>query len=135
VPPALPTYEPSVLKDVLPFQDIYLLAYRGSIAHGMYIPGSDPNSIDDVDLMGIVIGQPEHYFGLQEWGSRGTKEIKQGKYDVVLYEIRKMFSLLTSGQSERAEHPVVPGRGLSGQDARSQKDHRQPSSIRRQTRL
>ena len=34
-----------------------LLAYRGSIAHAMYVPGSDPNSIDDIDLMGIVIGE------------------------------------------------------------------------------
>lgn len=24
-----------------------LLGYRGSVAHGMYVPNSDPNSIDD----------------------------------------------------------------------------------------
>lgn len=74
-----------------------LLAYRGSIAHGMYVPKSDPNSIDDVDLMGIVIGRPSNYFGLHEWGSRGTWEHKQGKWDCVFYEIRKMFSLLLAG--------------------------------------
>jgi hypothetical protein len=50
-----------------------LLGYRGSIAHGMYIPSSDQDSIDDVDLMGIVIASEPHYFGLREWGSRGTK--------------------------------------------------------------
>ncbi len=74
-----------------------MLAYRGSIAHNMYIPGTDPKSIDDVDLMGIVVGQRSHYFGLTEWGSRGTKEIKQGKFDCVFYEIKKMFSLLLQG--------------------------------------
>ena len=74
-----------------------LLAYRGSIAHGMYIPNSDPNSIDDVDLMGVTLGRAEHYFGLREWGSRGTYEKKQGKWDCVFYEIRKMFSLLLQG--------------------------------------
>lgn len=74
-----------------------LLAYRGSIAHNMYVPGSDPNSIDDIDLMGIVIGEPKHYFGLHEWGSRGTKEIKDGPLDIVYYEIRKIVSLLLQG--------------------------------------
>lgn len=74
-----------------------LLAYRGSIAHNMYVPNSDPNSIDDVDLMGIVLAAPEHYLGLHDWGSRGTKETKEGKYDCVWYEIRKMISLLLQG--------------------------------------
>ncbi len=86
------------LKTVVEIPDgTCLLAYRGSIAHGMYVPNSDPKSIDDVDLMGVVLGTPENYLGLREWGSRGTKEIKQGKYDCVHYEIRKMFSLLLQG--------------------------------------
>ncbi len=75
----------------------FLLAYRGSIAHNMYVPGSDPKSIDDIDLMGIVMGGDRNYFGLHEWGSRGTKEFKEGKYDCVYYETRKMFSLLLQG--------------------------------------
>ncbi len=98
----------------LPNDDICLLAYRGSIAHNMYIPNTDQNSIDDVDLMGIVIGPPETYFGLHEWGSRGTKETKQGKYDLVFYEIRKMFSLLLQGNPNvlsllwcRPEHYLI----------------------------
>lgn len=48
------------------------LVYRGSIAHGMYVPSSDPTSIDDIDLMGMVIGPKSCYLGLHEWGSRGT---------------------------------------------------------------
>lgn len=74
-----------------------LLGYRGSIAHGMYCDPVDPKGIDDVDLMGCVIGGPQHYFGLHEWGSRGTKEIKRGRYDCVFYEIRKLVSLLLQG--------------------------------------
>jgi hypothetical protein len=35
--------------------------------------------------------------GLREWGQRGTKEIKDGPYDVVLYEAKKAFSLLLQG--------------------------------------
>ena len=75
----------------------FYLGYRGSIAHSMFVPKNDPNSIDDIDLMGFVFGDPCNYFGLHEWGSRGTKEIKQGQYDVVLYEARKAFSLLLQG--------------------------------------
>jgi RNA repair pathway DNA polymerase beta family len=74
-----------------------LLAYRGSIAHGMYIPSTDPSHIDDVDLIGAVIGRTENYLGLSEWGSRGTYEYKRGKWDGVFYEARKMFSLLLQG--------------------------------------
>lgn len=74
-----------------------MLAYRGSIAHNMYIPGTDPNSIDDVDLMGFVIGPESCYLGLTEWGSRGTKEYKEAQYDCVFYELRKAASLLLQG--------------------------------------
>ena len=90
-----------------------LFSYRGSIAHGMFFP--KPDSIDDIDYMGIVIPPIENYFGLSEWGSRGTKEVKRGRWDVVYYEIRKMFSLLLQGNpnvlsilwNERPDHLVI----------------------------
>lgn len=78
-------------------KETFFLAYRGSIAHGMYVPPTNPDSIDDIDLMGFVFGDAKHYVGLHEWGSRGTKEIKSGRYDVVLYEVRKAVSLLLQG--------------------------------------
>lgn len=92
----------------------FLLAYRGSIAHNMYVPNSDPKSIDDVDLMGVVVGEPENYLGLQEWGQRGTKEVKEYQWDYVFYEVRKMFSLLLQGNPNvlgllwvRPEHYLI----------------------------
>lgn len=78
-------------------EETFFLGYRGSIAHGMFVPRNDPKCIDDIDLMGFVFGEPRDYIGLHEWGSRGTKEIKRGQYDVVLYEVRKAFSLLLQG--------------------------------------
>lgn len=85
-------------EDVLPIPEgTILTAYRGSVAHGMYVPKNDPKHIDDVDLLGVCIGEPKHYFGLHEWGSRGTKEQMQGQYDCVWYEIRKAFSLWLQG--------------------------------------
>ena len=71
----------------------FWLCYRGSLAHDTSTVG--PNA--DIDLMGFAFGEPRHYFGLTEWGSRGTMEIKEGLYDVVFYEIRKAFTLLLQG--------------------------------------
>lgn len=85
-------------EDVLSIPEgTILTAYRGSVAHNMYVPKNDPKHIDDIDLLGVCIGEPKHYFGLHEWGSRGTKEQMQGQYDCVWYEIRKAFSLWLQG--------------------------------------
>lgn len=78
-------------------KDSIILAYRGSIAHGMYMPNTDPNSIDDIDLMSICVPSIDHYFGLRQYGSRGTKEIKKDKWDVVIYEFLKFVGLLENG--------------------------------------
>lgn len=74
-----------------------MLSFRGSIAHNMFVGDSSPTAFDDVDLLGVVIGEPKHYLGLNEWSHRGTKEIKQDRWDVVYYELRKMVGLLLKG--------------------------------------
>jgi predicted nucleotidyltransferase len=75
-----------------------LAGYRGSIAHGMYVPNTDPNSIDDIDVMGIHICPPEFYIGLANQRKEGKRldvfEIKEGVYDMVFYELRKYIHLL-----------------------------------------
>ncbi len=74
-----------------------LSAYRGSIAHGMYVPASSPTSIDDRDLMAVCVPSRDYYLGLSEYGSRGTVEITQGAWDIVIYEVRKMVKMLLEG--------------------------------------
>jgi predicted nucleotidyltransferase len=74
-----------------------MTCYRGSIAHGMYVPNKESNSIDDKDVMAVCIPPLEYYFGLRQYGSRGTKEIKRDEWDIVVYEIKKMVSLLSKG--------------------------------------
>jgi len=74
---------------------IILSGYMGSISHGTHNP--DPGSIDDIDMMCVLIPPIEYYLGLKSFGSRGTKEIKEGRYDLVLYEFRKFVSLLVKG--------------------------------------
>lgn len=74
-----------------------LAGYRGSIAHGMYVPPKEPTSIDDKDVMYITVPPIDHYFGLSEYGSRGTREIKRDEWDIVVYEALKFIRLLEQG--------------------------------------
>ena len=71
--------------------------YRGSIAHNMYVPNADPNSIDDIDIMEVFVPPLDHYFGLKQFGSRGTKEVKYDQWDIVIYEFRKFIGMLAKG--------------------------------------
>ena len=67
------------------------LCWRGSVAHGMYVPQSDPDSIDDKDVMGIYIAPLEHYLG---FGREDVYEKWEGEWDCVFYEVRKFIGLL-----------------------------------------
>jgi predicted nucleotidyltransferase len=74
-------------------EGLVLLAYRGSIAHGLYQPNHDPDSIDDRDLMGVFIHPLDHYLG---FGYRKvTSERWLKEYDCVFYELSKFMHLLS----------------------------------------
>jgi len=72
--------------------NVILAGYRGSIAHGMYVPNSDPNSIDDKDLMGVTIAPLDTYFGLKHFEQ---KETTIREWDTVTYEFVKFVRLLS----------------------------------------
>jgi len=78
-------------------QGCVLLGWRGSVAHGTYVPPEEPDAFDDRDLMGVVVPDEEYALGLREFGSRGTVEVRQGQWDVVCYEWRKALRLLAKG--------------------------------------
>lgn len=67
------------------------------MAHGIWESPESPDSIDDKDTMAICVPSIDHYFGLREFGSRGTQEIKQGEWDIVIYEARKALRMLAQG--------------------------------------
>ena len=71
--------------------ELIFLAFRGSIAHGTYIPKEDPNSIDDKDIIGVYIKALTHYLG---FGGKEHKEKFHGVWDAVSYEFRKLCGLL-----------------------------------------
>ncbi len=81
---------PEQIDSLLP-EGLISLCWRGSVAHGMYVPKSEPDSIDDKDVMGIFIGPVEHYLG---FGRRDVYEQWEGEWDCVFYELRKFVGLL-----------------------------------------
>jgi len=75
---------------ILPANTI-LLGYMGSISHGTQIPKTNPDSIDDIDIMGCSIAPENVYMGLKKFEQ---KDVMYKEYDSVVYEIKKFFSLL-----------------------------------------
>ena len=81
---------PPQVDQLLP-EGLISLCWRGSVAHGMYVPNSDPDSIDDKDVMGVYVGPLEHYLG---FGRKDVYEKWEGEWDCVFYELRKFIGLL-----------------------------------------
>ena len=82
-------------------ENTILLGYRGSVAHNLYIPNTDPNSIDDIDLMGVFVAPPNFYLGIGQHRNSQTKEISKEidgmMWDCVYYELQKFVRLLLKG--------------------------------------
>lgn len=74
--------------------NIILEGLRGSKAHGTYIPPDDPNSIDDIDYLGIYVMPIDYYLGFQSYYHK--QEVTESfieNTDKVAYEVRKFFTL------------------------------------------
>lgn len=72
--------------------NLILMGYRGSVAHNMYVPNTEPNSTDDIDLMGVFMAPLEHYVGLKQ--CKQTVERFVGVWDTVSYEFIHFVRLL-----------------------------------------
>ncbi len=83
---SLPGLSEEEAKDLMP-DNLVMLSYRGSIAHGMY----NPDSIDDKDIMAVYHGEIEHYLG---FGRKEAYEKTLREWDLVCYELRKFIGLL-----------------------------------------
>lgn len=91
----LPGLEPHEVAALIPQRPI-LVGYRGSRAHGMYVPPSEPTGIDDIDIQAVYIPDLVAYFGSHLDPPRG-KDIKLKEYDLAAYEVRHMVGLLCNG--------------------------------------
>lgn len=72
-------------------RSMVLMGYVGSLAHGTYVPSSDPTSIDDKDVMGIFVPPESYFLGLDHFEG---KQYQEGEWDVTVYEIRKYIRML-----------------------------------------
>jgi uncharacterized protein len=81
-------------KELIP-DDLIFLGYRGSIAHGMYVPNTDSNSIDDKDIMGVFVAPISHYLGIKK--VKDVREKWYKEWDCVYYELIKFVGLLEKG--------------------------------------
>jgi len=90
---SLPHEGKLALKRIMPKEEpnIILAGYVGSVAHGTHVPKTDPNSIDDKDVMGVMVLPREYYIGLKK-KEQTTAFVDE--WDVVVYEIKKFVSLL-----------------------------------------
>jgi predicted nucleotidyltransferase len=89
---------PEIIKDRLP-KNLLFLGYRGSQAHGMFVPKNDPNSIDDIDLMGIHFASMNHYLGFGRFKGEDREDYIASfpdEWDIVSYEFRKFVELLAN---------------------------------------
>jgi predicted nucleotidyltransferase len=68
-----------------------LMGYRGSQAHGTYRPNTEKDSIDDIDLMGIMVHPISAYLG---FGCQETYERAEDPWDIVIYDLRHFIKLL-----------------------------------------
>ena len=82
-------------REVLLPKNTVLAGYRGSVAHNMYVPNTDPDSVDDIDLMSIYMAPKEYYIGLG-FGKQYRKGRDRfvGEYDIVDYEFKHFVRLL-----------------------------------------
>jgi len=73
--------------------------WRGSIAHGLYLPPEDDFGTDDWDIYSVCVPPQDYFMGLKTYASkgRGTRDLKVGPWDVSIHEIRKFFRLLIKG--------------------------------------
>lgn len=73
---------------------LILEGYRGSKAHGTYVPPEDPNSVDDIDYIGVFIMPLRYYLGFDSYHhKREVIESFSDGVDKVHYELRKFMSL------------------------------------------
>jgi uncharacterized protein len=72
-------------------KNLFLVARRGSEAHGTYVPSSEPSSIDDRDIQAIVVAPKPYYFGTRTFEHA---EAINAPWDVVIDEFRKFVQLL-----------------------------------------
>lgn len=70
---------------------LLVLGLMGSHSHGTYIPPTEPDAVDDIDLMGFLVPPLENHLGLPRW-EHWVWQAEE--LDVVVYSLEKAVRLL-----------------------------------------
>jgi len=83
-----------------------IAGYRGSHAHGTFIPPDDPKGTDDIDVFGVAVRNPDYYLGLDGYHPerKGTFNTAGETLDIETHEIRKFCYLLIKGNPNVHSH-------------------------------
>ena len=82
-----------------------LAGYRGSHAHGTYIPPEDKHGTDDIDTFGVVVHSALHYLGLDGYKHKhDTFNSNMEDLDIETHEIQKFVYLLAKGNPNVHQH-------------------------------
>jgi predicted nucleotidyltransferase len=82
-----------------------LAGFRGSHAHGTYLPPDDPHGTDDVDVFGVIVHPPAYYLGLDGFKHKhDTFNSNEEHLDIETHEVRKFVRLLEKGNPNVHQH-------------------------------
>lgn len=77
-------------------EEAIITAYRGSIAHNLYVAPEEKNGTDDVDLVNVRIPTRDYYFPVNKSIlPKATEEYFIDQFDIVSYEFSKFVYMLT----------------------------------------
>lgn len=84
---------------------LILSGYRGSHAHGTFVPPDDPNGTDDIDVFGVYTMSKEYYYGVTGYLRQHDTFTSAGEeLDIESHELRKFLSLLCKGNPNVHSH-------------------------------
>jgi len=69
--------------------------YVGSQSHNTYVPKDDPQAIDDIDILVLVVPPPKAVLCLKPW--KETETIQIDEWDIVVHSVSKFVRLLLKG--------------------------------------
>lgn len=78
-------------QEIFP-ENLILSGFRGSVSHGTYLPSTDPDSVDDIDLMSTFLFPIDAYLGIKQPKETVEKFVRE--WDTVSYEFRWFVRLL-----------------------------------------
>ena len=79
-------------------KSMILAGFRGSHAHGTYIPPEDPHGTDDIDVFGVTVHPLRYYLGVDGFVRKNdTFNTNREHLDIETHELRKFVHLLEKG--------------------------------------